>query len=376
MTTTTKQGVYTETLSNGSTAFYIMYRLNGKQFKLKLGTNAEGWTVTKAATERNKRIHTNIAPVSKKERVSLNTAAGKYLSYISHKSDYQNTLGRYNNHIKAILGDKLLQGIKPDDVHELKVTLSTKISEKTGRTLAPKTVDDIINLVHTIYRHHNKTADHVLTSPASDDKVERYRTDNSRLRFLSKDEINKLYWHITNRNDFTQNRNVKDKTTKDMMMFTKLSLTTGARLNSVLTIRVKDINFDTGVVDITNHKSDRRYKGFIGNRLLAEIEEWVVGLHINSYVIGRNDKPLHRSTISRRLKIVLDRVFNEGVTDNRERVVVHTFRHTFGSQLALQNTSIQQIMKLLDHTTIEQSLVYAKLSHDSGFDEVARLNIF
>ena len=163
--------------------------------------------------------------------------------------------------------------------------------------------------------------------------------------------------------------------TKDLMIFTRLALSTGARLRSVLTIRKKDINFDTGVVDLVNHKSNRRYKGYLNKKLVEDLLEWCEDLGTEEYVVGRGHKELHISTINRRMKIIMDRVFNELVTDSRERVVVHTLRHTFGSLLAIQGTSIQQIMKLLDHTTMKQSLVYAKLSPNSGFNQVELLGL-
>ncbi len=108
--------------------------------------------------------------------------------------------------------------------------------------------------------------------------------------------------------------------------------------------------------------------------LSEELKQWVIGLSSESYVVGRKLIPLARSTIHKRLKVILDRLFNENVTDRRERVVTHTFGYTFGSQLAIQGTPLYTIMKLLDHTSIDQTMVYAKLAPSQGKDEVLKLN--
>ena len=375
MVATKKIGVYTRVKRNGDISYIITYRLNGKFIKSTLGTNKNGWTISRAQKERNIRLASTTNKFSPLlSKITFKEAFDEYTKSISHKPDTRNSQGRFDNHIKGLLGHKRLNDIIPKDILELKIELTAKISKKTGRKLAPKTIDDMLNLVHTVYQHFNRYADIEIKSPASVMKVERYNPDNARQRYLTKDEIKKLFCLIRNRNFLTPNKNVKQSVTEDLLMFTKLSLSTGARLSSVLTIRVKDIDFNLGVVDIANHKSKRRYKGYLNNQLLEEVKEWTRGLPSEFYLIGRKDIALARSTINRRLKIVLDRGFNENVTDRRERVVVHTFRHTFGSQLAIQGTPLYTIMKLLDHTSIEQTMVYAKLAPLQGREEVQKFD--
>ena len=56
--------------------------------------------------------------------------------------------------------------------------------------------------------------------------------------------------------------------------------------------------------------------------------------------------------------------------DSKNRVVIHTLRHTFASQLAINRTPIFTIQKLMNHSNINMTLRYAKLSPDSGRDFV------
>ncbi len=72
------------------------------------------------------------------------------------------------------------------------------------------------------------------------------------------------------------------------------------------------------------------------------------------------------------MKPILDNLFNNGLEpgDSKNRVVIHTFRHSFASNLAIKGTPIYTIQKLLNHKDINMTLRYAKLSPDSGRDMV------
>ncbi len=52
--------------------------------------------------------------------------------------------------------------------------------------------------------------------------------------------------------------------------------------------------------------------------------------------------------------------------DAQNRVVIHTLRHTFASHLAMNETPIYTIQKLMNYKSISMTLRYAKLAPDSG----------
>ena len=59
-----------------------------------------------------------------------------------------------------------------------------------------------------------------------------------------------------------------------------------------------------------------------------------------------------------------------GVRDTKNRVVIHTLRHTFASQLAIAGVPILTIQKLMNHADIAQTMRYAKLAPDQGIEAV------
>lgn len=70
---------------------------------------------------------------------------------------------------------------------------------------------------------------------------------------------------------------------------------------------------------------------------------------------------------------LLDALFNKGVTDSRDRVVIHTLRHTTASLLVQNGTPLQVVQKVLDHETIRSTERYAKLHQDNIKSELHRL---
>ena len=375
MIKTSKNGVYKRQLDNGAIAFIITYRFDGKSYKKTLGTDKEGWSVASAAKERilrmiNQKTNDEIDCATKK----LDEIANEYFLSIIHKSEYKNTINRYKNHIQEMLGNKSIDKINGNDLQKLKIHLSNKISTKTGKTLAYKTINDMLNLVHTIYSHYNKiNYKYPIQSPAKKDIIDRYYVENSRLGFISKEDYSRLLDAIANRNEQTKNKNTLPHRTNEMLVYVKLLVTTGIRTYSALTIRAKDIDFKNKNITIKNHKCNRFYTVFIHPSIENDLLDICLSLKADDYIFGRSAEPLHRNTINKRLQPILNKLFNEGTSDARERIVVHSMRHTFGSWLAQQGTSLYIIAKLMDHSDISQTQMYSKLSPNSGFEDVARL---
>ena len=59
--------------------------------------------------------------------------------------------------------------------------------------------------------------------------------------------------------------------------------------------------------------------------------------------------------------------------NRREKVVIHTLRHTFASQLVIHGTPIFTVKERMNHKDIKQTMRYAKLAPDSGRSDVDSL---
>jgi integrase len=65
--------------------------------------------------------------------------------------------------------------------------------------------------------------------------------------------------------------------------------------------------------------------------------------------------------------------FNKGITDQRQKVVFHTLRHTYASWLAESGTDIYTIGRLLGHSTVQMSARYAHLGPGAMQEAIKRL---
>ncbi len=185
-------------------------------------------------------------------------------------------------------------------------------------------------------------------------RVKKYKLDNARERFLSIEEINKLLIEIKN--------------DEQLHLFVKLALCTGGRFETINQIKKKDINLDAQIITLSDFKNKSTYKGFIQDDLLQILKKRLSEIQINGYVVNYNQTIDLRSKLSKKFKPILDNLFNKGleIEDRKNRVVVHTLRHTFASHLAINGTPIYTIQKLMNHNDINMTMRYAKLSPDSG----------
>ena len=84
-----------------------------------------------------------------------------------------------------------------------------------------------------------------------------------------------------------------------------------------------------------------------------------------------------KTTQEVKARTILNDLFNIGIDleDRKNKVVIHTLRHTFASHLAINGTPIFTIQKLMNHKDIKMTLRYAKLSPDSGREAILNLGL-
>lgn len=366
--------VYYRDNQSGDRVYYLIYKLNGKTVKEKVGTKSEG--VTEAYASKVKAKRTSIArlkdesPLNKQVIPVFNEVAEDYFKFKEDLSDNKNNIGRYENHLKKELGKLRLDEITSDIVNKLIKKKKIEISPKTNNTYAPKTINDMVNLIGTIFNYAINHKDLKVNNPVSTQKVKKLKVDNDRERYLDSDEIKTLV-------EYLENREGKDYVNEYIMLFVKISLSTGARLTSVLTITKADINLKQEIITIKNHKSNRTYTGHIHKSLKPLLENRIKDLSPIDYLISGTPKVMVRTSINKVLQPIFNELFNQGLASNdyKRRVVIHTLRHTFASLLAINGTPIYTIKKLMDHSDINQTMRYAKLQPEAGATAVKGLDI-
>ena len=371
---------YNETITNGK-VFYIRYKLNGKPIREKVGSEKEGINAAYANKIRAKRTSIDRlkedAPMLLNQKLpTFDECFNLYYKSIENKSDSQNTKRRYELHVKSTFGHIKMDDITTQMIEDFKQKAKKLKSQKTSREYAPKTINDWINIIGTVFNYMISKKDLNVKNPAHAAKIEREKVDNDRERYLELDEIKKIWDALDNRQEFFDNQ-IRNDVTENVKIFLALSLSTGARLRSVLTISKADVNLNSNTIIIKNHKSNRTYNGYMHPAYKELIAKRIENLSPIDYLVNSSSEELSRNSINKVLQPIFDKLFNEGLKpeDAKRRVVIHTLRHTFASLLAIQGTPIYTIMKLMDHADISQTIRYAKLSPDSGKDAVQRLEL-
>jgi integrase len=369
---------YNETINNGK-VFYIRYKSNGKPIREKVGSEKEGVNAAYANKIRAKRTSIDRlkedAPMLLNQKLpTFDECFNMYYKSIENKSDSQNTKRRYEIHVKSTFGHIKMDDITTQMVEDFKSKARKLKSLKTSREYAPKTINDWINIVGTVFNYMISKKDLNVKNPADAAKIEREKVNNDRERYLELDEIKKVWNALDNRQEFFDTQ-IRNEVTENLKIFLALSLSTGARLRSVLTISKADVNLNTNTIIIINHKTNNTYHGYIHPKYRELIEKRMENLSPIDYLVNSSSTELNRVSINKVLQPIFNKLFNQGLKleDSKRRVVIHTLRHTFASQLAIAETPIYTIMRLMDHADISQTIRYAKLSSDSGKDAVQKL---
>jgi len=358
---TSKTGVYYTKSKDGDKIFYFSYKdKDGKKHWVKVGSYKDGYRIANAVELRNEQITKmkhgkDIRVVAQKKKKTIVTFDNLAQTYFKDKNSSKNRQSRYNIHIKDAIGNRDINKIERQDIEKL-------LDEIEKKSLSNQTINATKELISTIFNHHIKNYKLKIPNPCIG--IQKRKVDNARERYLTLEEIEQLKEAI--KNDFL------------VSLFVDLALQTGGRFETILTIQKKDVNLQQKTVALKNHKARKTYTGFLQDELVEILREYMKQLNINDYLIsfeGKHNEKLTQRHIQHRIKPILDDLFNQGLDskDAKNRVVIHTFRHTFASHLAIKGVPIFTIKELMNHAKIDQTLRYAKLSPQNGKDAVKGL---
>jgi len=353
------EGVYHKILANGDLSFYITYRNGRKKIWEKLGQKSTGCTIQYCSRRRDEAVNkvrlgddTPIVKHRQNKGISLDDLVTQYQESRELAPQTKKRISFLSLTIADITGKTHLLEFTTDDINKFKNTLKAK-----GK--APKTINNLIAWISTLFNFAIDNGDFKGLNPCK--KVVKIKSDNARERYLICDEklneVEKLREAI--------------KGNVMLLLFVELALSTGARLETIMTIQKKDVNMRQSIINLQNHKGKNNFKGFISNRLKPLLTQRLSEINTpNDLLINISSR-----SIQRPLQNILNKLFNEGLDkkDTKNRAVVHTLRHTFASHLAIKGVPIFTIMKLLDHKEISDTLRYAKLAPDNGLDAVREL---
>lgn len=351
-------GVYYQELINGDKSYYITYKHNKKDIWKKIGLYSEGIREAYCSQKRNEivskiRLGEDLPHVANKNNfTSLIEVAEKFYELKElHNKQNKKTRSRVLAKLKKhYIGEMSIKEIQKLDIENFQIEIE--------KDLMPATINFIIQQTSSIF---NWAIENGYLSKNPCQFVKNLKVKNARLRYLEIDEIKRLLETVKN--------------DKHLYYFVLLGLSTGGRLQTICNIKVSDIR-ENGTIRLYDFKNESEYFGFLNNDLKSELNEYIkiINLKEDDFIFKNTSNQNYTNQYYyRKLQPIFDVLFNPDGTEPLEKVTIHTLRHTFASQLAINDTPILIIKKLMNHNDIKTTMRYAKLSKSSGDVYVDRL---
>lgn len=160
---------------------------------------------------------------------------------------------------------------------------------------------------------------------------------------LSRNEIKKI---------LDSTANVKHK------LLLSLSYGAGLRVSEVVTLKVKDINFDEMIIHIKNAKGQKDRISVLPEKLINDLKNFLSGRICNDFVFAseRGGKLTTRTA-----QKVFERSLKKAEI-NRD-ATFHSLRHSFATHLLENGVDVRYVQELLGHQNIRTTQIYTHVTN-------------
>ncbi|MGD0336041.1 MAG: site-specific integrase [Candidatus Omnitrophota bacterium] len=317
--------------------YYIVYSYNGRRKTEHIGKDKK-----LAEAVLHKRL-TEIAEnkyldVRKEQKIKFEEFADEYLQLHSkHKRSY-NTDKKIVGLLKSFFGGKYLYEITSLDVERFKSARAKQVIKRAiaKKTISPATVNRALAVLKSIF---NKAILWGKSEKNPCKGVELFKEDNQRLRFLEKEEIDRLLSNCC----------------EHLKPIIIVALYTGMRKSEILKLKWHDIDIKRNIIHLLTTKNGEKREVPM-NRI---VQKTIIGVlkHPDSQYIFCNKDGKPYGDIK---KSFFTAINNSGIVDFH----FHDLRHTFASQLVMSGVDLNTVRELLGHKSLEMTLRYSHLSPD------------
>jgi len=358
--------------------FSIRYQREGKRTEEGLGWATDGWAAEGAALELaalKKAFTTGDGPArlsekrklkeeeQKQEEAEQEKEAQESITFkqfwketyapIARRSkdlkSYKPEKTYYRKWIKPVIGKMPFKTIFP--LHLEKIKKNMIKADKS-----PRTIEYTFAIIRQIWNMAKR--DGLIDKESPTKEVKLPKIDNGRVRFLTHDEADKLLAGLES----------KSKQVHDMAV---LSLHCGLRPSEIFNLTWGDVDLDRGTMILRDSKNGTR-PGFMTEGVKAMFNSIGLGSRDELIFPDRNGRKTNRisNTFQR---TVNDLDFNDGVSDERQKVVFYTLRHTYASWLVEAGEHLYTVQKLLGHSTLAMTERYSHVRENTMQSAVKNL---
>lgn len=254
----------------------------------------------------------------------------KLYEYLSHHVT-QSTVALYHTaftNLIEIIGDKLLTQITLFDIQDYKYKISDRMKKIT--------VNKNVKCIRAAFNIAIERLELLEKNPA--EKVELYKIEKNRVQYLQKAEIEKILSLI------------ESQTYKNIILF---ALYSGCRLNEILTLQWKDLDFINNSIYIGN-KEDLGHTVKNKKYRLLSLTDELKNILIDNKEHNAEDFVFVNKRGLKYGKDIVSRMFKyycrkAGLPDYK----FHYLRHTFATTAIKSGISIYHLKEILGHSSIE-----------------------
>lgn len=233
---------------------------------------------------------------------------------------------------------------------------------------------NIISLISNIWNHSIRKKRINVINPFVnlDEDLKVKNPKRMRARVLTPEEIRTLLLRL------------KEEKNKNYYYAVYLAVLTGARANSILNIKLKDIDTKNRFITIDNYKGKKKYKVSINEKAAKWLDRMNYGdeFEKDDYIIRRYEKKFRKkeplSRMPEKIYEIMDELFNQGIdkSDNLSRDNIcnfHTIRRSIATNLARNGTPIYNVMTFLNHSSVEQTMKYLNFTPEDLNNDIDSL---
>lgn len=344
--------------ANGDISYSITFRdENNKTIRKKMGNKSEGINEPYCFQKRNEIVHKirlgEDVPIKHKKikQFTLQDAYDNYIKWaMNNKKSWKNNDELvYNKHLKEPFGTRSLLSLKPQDFEDLK-------QEKLKVGYKERTVVLILGIArHTINHAIKNDLIKNYTNPIANGRVTMPTIDNAKTGFLDEEQARELINILASRPE------------PMIYQLTILLLYTGGRFGEIASLTWNDINFKENLIYFkkTKNGNDRSIK--ITKKVLEVLNELSQNRTSHLIIPSSNGKQIIQ--MPKQWQGIVDKLIPNNIDANKNRITVHSLRHTHASWLAKNGMNILEIKEQLGHKKLDMTLRYSHLIPSARYEK-------
>ncbi|MBN2429401.1 MAG: tyrosine-type recombinase/integrase [Deltaproteobacteria bacterium] len=360
--------------------FFIRYQKDGKRVEEGLGWSSEGWSAEKAnevlaelkkaartgegaqrlqekrAIEENRRREEQ-ARIEQEEKKSITIDdyfKGPYLDDGKlHKKP--RTVGSeealYNTWIEPVVGKLPIKDLTDWHFQQIKAKVM-----KAGRSA--RTVHYVASVLIQLWGHAHNSKDRLIDSPPPRRKDLKLPTiDNERTRAFTQEQARQYFEAIKSRSRLWH----------DISM---LSLLAGLRASECFKLEIHHFDEERRQIFlVTPKKAKSQYLPL--NDAACDLLKQLKDEHPSKTGLffkvdrGKNKGKQITEVSNTVERVIEDLGFNAEISDKRDKLTFHSWRHSYATWLLEEGASLYEISQLLRHSTLAMTKRYSHLSQES-----------